>query len=332
MPQTFEELEPILRPTGVHVGVMRIDADKCTSCGLCVKNCPFRCLEMGEDNIAKMKAKYTCFSCFNCMVACPVDAISIVESYHVDGGFFDTGFPPVAMPIEPKDAKGNPSQWNEVERLILERRSVRNYADEPVSDHIIRRILEAGRFAPSGGNHQPWQFIVVTDKAVIAEMEQGVQAMLSGIHAMYNDDAQVLALARSLGDPVPPVLFDPRVQWGGCGCVARKELAVFLNAPAVIVMAGNDKLANPELHVGICGQSMNIAAQSLGVGFCWSGLGAFVENIPPIKEKLGVRPPWRIIQIAALGYPKFKQQGMVPRMKRPVTWFRAGARGPVVEE
>ena len=58
MPQTFEELKPMLGPTGIHVGVMRIDPDKCTSCGLCVKNGPYSCLEMGEDQIAKMKASY----------------------------------------------------------------------------------------------------------------------------------------------------------------------------------------------------------------------------------------------------------------------------------
>jgi nitroreductase/NAD-dependent dihydropyrimidine dehydrogenase PreA subunit len=331
MPQTFEELKPILRPTGVHFGKMRVDPDTCTSCGQCIENCVFKCWEMDENQIPKMKASHSCFSCFNCMVACPVDAVSIVDSYHVDEGFFDTGFPRVVMPVEPKDGKGNPSQWNEVERLILDRRSVRNYTDEPVPDHIIRRILEAGRFAPSGGNQQPWRFVVVTDKAFIEELEQAAQAAISGMHTMYEDDAQVMALATSLGDPVPPALFDPRIQ-GGSGCVERKELPVFLNAPAVIFMTGNDKLYGADLHVGICGQNMNLAAQSLGVGFCWGGFGAFVENLPEIKEKLGVRPPWRIIQSAMLGYPKFKQRGMVPRMKRPVTWFRAGAGGPVVEE
>jgi nitroreductase/NAD-dependent dihydropyrimidine dehydrogenase PreA subunit len=330
MAPTFEELKPMLRPTGVHFGRMEIDADKCTSCGQCLDNCPFSCLEM-DDEIPRMKQEHTCFSCFNCMVACPVEAVSIGEPYHVDEGFFDTDFPPVKMPRGPQDGAGNPAQWTEMERTIMERRSVRNFTDEPVPDPIIRRILEAGRFAPSAGNHQPWQFIVVTDKAFIDEMDQAVHAAVSGMHAMCKDDAQVFELAKSLGDPVPPTLFDPRVQ-GGMGCIARKELPAFLNAPAAIIMAGNDKMAAPELHIGICGQSMNLAAQALGVGFCWSGFGAMVENMPSIKEKLGVREPWRIIQTAALGYPRFKQQGLVPRHARPVRWFRPGSGGPVIED
>jgi nitroreductase len=234
------------------------------------------------------------------------------------------------MPLDPQDGQGNPAEWTEVERTILERRSVRNFTDEPVPDPIIRRILEAGRFAPSGGNHQPWRFIVVTDKAFLDEMEQAVHAAVSGMHDMYHDDGLAVDLVKSFGDPVPVPLFDPRVQ-GGIGCVARKELPVFLNGPAVIFMAGNDKLFGADLHVGISGQNMNLAAQALGVGFCWGGFGAFVENIPPIKEKLGVKKPWRIIQTAILGYPKFKQRGLVPRMSRPVTWFRSGAEGPVEE-
>ena len=48
--------------------------------------------------------------------------------------------------------------------------------------------------------------------------------------------------------------------------------------PAVIFMSGNDKVYGPDLHVGICGQNMNLAAQALGLGFCWSGFGAMVAD------------------------------------------------------
>ncbi len=80
----WEDVKPILRPEGVHMGIMKVDKDKCTSCGLCIQNCPFSAWEMGEDEHPKLKEKYDCFSCYNCMVVCPVDALSIQESYHVD--------------------------------------------------------------------------------------------------------------------------------------------------------------------------------------------------------------------------------------------------------
>jgi len=44
---------------------------------------------------------------------------------------------------------------------LLQRRSIRKYTDQPVAVADLRRILEAGRWAPSGLNNQPWRFLVV---------------------------------------------------------------------------------------------------------------------------------------------------------------------------
>jgi alkylation response protein AidB-like acyl-CoA dehydrogenase/nitroreductase/NAD-dependent dihydropyrimidine dehydrogenase PreA subunit len=328
---TFDDLKDMLRPTGVHMGVMKSDPDKCTSCGLCLENCPFRCWEMDEKEVPKMKERYACFSCFNCMVACPVDAISIVETYHVDEGFFDYGYHPYKMPLEPQDAEGKPAEWTEVEKTMIERRSVRNFKDDPVPEPLIRRVLEAGRFAPSAGNHQPWKFAVVTDKDLLRQFEEACHGIVNMMHSAYHNDAMIMGLVQQLGDPTPIGIFDPRVQ-GGVGCVARKDLPAYLGAPVVIFLAVNDKAAASELQAGICGQNMNLAAQSLGLGFCWSGFGSMVENVPELKAMLGFEPPWRIATTIALGYPRFKQKGVVPREFRPVTWFRPGAGGPEVEE
>jgi nitroreductase len=46
---------------------------------------------------------------------------------------------------------------------ILTRRSVRKFTNQPVSEELITEILRAAMFAPSAGNQQPWQFIVLTD-------------------------------------------------------------------------------------------------------------------------------------------------------------------------
>ena len=54
--------------------------------------------------------------------------------------------------------------------LIKTRRSVRKYKDQPISDDDLKKILEAGRWAPSGANLQPWRFIVVQDKALIKQI------------------------------------------------------------------------------------------------------------------------------------------------------------------
>ena len=53
---------------------------------------------------------------------------------------------------------------------IRTRRTVRNYRDEPVPAATVRRILEAGRLAPSALNRQPWHFVVVQDRARLREL------------------------------------------------------------------------------------------------------------------------------------------------------------------
>ena len=47
--------------------------------------------------------------------------------------------------------------------VITSRRSIRKYKTERISQATLKRILEAGRLAPSADNEQPWHFIVVTD-------------------------------------------------------------------------------------------------------------------------------------------------------------------------
>ena len=56
--------------------------------------------------------------------------------------------------------------------FIKERRSIRQYQEKEIPDNEIDMILEAGRWAPSGSNKQPWEFIVVKDKEKIREIEK----------------------------------------------------------------------------------------------------------------------------------------------------------------
>ncbi|MDX6539015.1 MAG: hypothetical protein QOI71_625 [Gaiellales bacterium] len=53
---------------------------------------------------------------------------------------------------------------------IRARRNVREFADRPLADTDLDRILEAGRRAPSSRNWQPWDFVLVTDRAQLPEL------------------------------------------------------------------------------------------------------------------------------------------------------------------
>jgi nitroreductase len=55
-------------------------------------------------------------------------------------------------------------------KVIQDRRSIREFTDEPVSDQDLDMLLEAARQAPSGENAQPWRFIIVKDEGMRKKM------------------------------------------------------------------------------------------------------------------------------------------------------------------
>ncbi len=69
-------------------------------------------------------------------------------------------------------------------KAILNRRSIRRYTDKSVSGEIIEELLEAAMSAPSAGNEQPWQFVVIDDRRLL----EAVSAIHP--HAWMAKDAQ----------------------------------------------------------------------------------------------------------------------------------------------
>jgi nitroreductase len=55
---------------------------------------------------------------------------------------------------------------------ILTRRSIRKYTKKSIPDEVIKELLEAGVSAPSAGNQQPWQFIIIDNREVLDEASQ----------------------------------------------------------------------------------------------------------------------------------------------------------------
>ena len=51
-------------------------------------------------------------------------------------------------------------------QAIYQRRSIREFTDQPVAPELILEIIKAGTWAPSGLNNQPWRFVIITDKNV----------------------------------------------------------------------------------------------------------------------------------------------------------------------
>ena len=62
----------------------------------------------------------------------------------------------------------------EAYEAILTRRSIRQYTDQIVPAETIRRLLTAAMHAPSAGNQQPWQFVVLTDRSMLNALAEAL--------------------------------------------------------------------------------------------------------------------------------------------------------------
>ena len=83
----------------------------------------------------------------------------------------------------------------DVMEAILKRRSIRAFTDEPVPDEAVERLMEAARWAPSGGNRQFWRFIEVRDPRRL-DMIKMFSAGLKG------DPTLIIAICSKITEPL----------------------------------------------------------------------------------------------------------------------------------
>jgi len=82
---------------------------------------------------------------------------------------------------------------------ITGRKSIRRFKQTPVPDEDIKKVLDAGRLAPSANNTQPWTFIVIKDRALLKKMAEAVREMIDRMvpYAESEKQAQRLAAYKS---------------------------------------------------------------------------------------------------------------------------------------
>ena len=128
---------------------------------------------------------------------------------------------------------------NEVLKAIAQRYSCRDFADNaPLDSAQIEAIVKAALAAPSGLNRQPWHIMVITDKALIEEM----------------DAEGMRILAES---PEHKETYERMMSRGG---------KLLYNAPCMFLIASEALWAYATMDCGILCQNITLAAQSLGLG------------------------------------------------------------------
>ena len=78
---------------------------------------------------------------------------------------------------------------------IQGRKSIRRFKQAPVPDEDLNKILDAGRWAPSANNTQPWSFIVIKDRAMLKAMATAVREMIDRMIPFAESEKQAQRLA-----------------------------------------------------------------------------------------------------------------------------------------
>jgi nitroreductase len=117
---------------------------------------------------------------------------------------------------------------------ITARRNVRSFDDRPLAPDDLERILEAGRRAPSSRNWQPWDFVVVEDRAQLAELATVWQG---GGHVAGS--AATIAL-------VLPVLEETRRQQVAAYDLGQATMAMMIAAADLGVGSGHSAVGDQD--------------------------------------------------------------------------------------
>jgi nitroreductase len=131
----------------------------------------------------------------------------------------------------------------ETEDVILKRRSVRIFQKKQVPEFLIKRMLEAGRFAPSAGNCMPWKFVVVREPEILDGITQTVMEACKKFKGLidYRYNGSILRriiasiIIRSKPNDLHPVPF------GAISLIADGKLGLFHNAPTVILIFADER-------------------------------------------------------------------------------------------
>jgi nitroreductase len=164
---------------------------------------------------------------------------------------------------------------------IKKRRSITNFLVKQVSKADIQTILEAGRWAPSRFNAQPWKFIIIRDESV-----------------------------KSFASEIIPTVFKAAIK------TAPIFIAVCVN-PEISPNHYIEEGAIATQNMALAAYSINLGSSWIGI-FSLSNEKNSTER--KLKELLKIPKEWRLISILPIGYPKFIGKKSRKELDEIVNW------------
>ena len=254
-----------------------VDTDKCKKDGICSRVCVFRMIRKPDDErypeIIPDMAEH-CIACGHCVAACPTgalnhDLVPLAECDDVGDG-----------PMPESDA---------LEILLKSRRSVRNYEQRRVPREMFDRLMEAARYAPSGGNLQDYRFLVCDDPDKLKHMTgMVVQNLRNTVESGQAGDRE----------------------WRLKQLISNWEEGndmILYRAPAIIVAHSNTRVNPSQVNCILAMSYVEIMAYALGLGTCYCGyFNTAVNGQPPLRKVLGLPEGHSAAATLLIGYPKLK--------------------------
>ena len=193
-------------------------------------------------------------------------------------------------------------EYNELLELVKSRRSIKRFKPDPIPDEDIDNIIETARWAPSGFNMQPWEFVVVRDKELrdnIVQICRTAMEQSRGMEAtreswQFRPTQRPAGLPRSVANDfsIAPVFII-------CFGDTRTNLGLPMSRrydPYTLEVTFVSGLASAFLY-------MHLAATTLGLASQWVSAVSNPYGHCMVKNLLGVPPDMIAYDMMVVGYP-----------------------------
>jgi nitroreductase len=182
-------------------------------------------------------------------------------------------------------------------KVIQDRRSIREYTDEPVSEEDLKMILEAARQAPSGENAQPWRFIIVKDF--------NTRQRLGAIAAGGSGRRFTAEFVTKKMQERFATLEDEAKRKAAFEKLTSGNVSAFLaSAPVSIVVCGKKDVWDMPYDTSAAMENILLMVTGLGLGACWVIAPCIdIRDEERLKKLLDVPEGFKVVSILSVGHP-----------------------------
>jgi nitroreductase len=181
-------------------------------------------------------------------------------------------------------------------KVIQDRRSIREFTPEDVTDQELDTILEAGRQAPSGENAQPWRFIIVRDEKMRRKM-----GAIAGGGSGRRFTAEFVT--KKMQERFSSLQDEEKKKAAFEKLTSGQVSAFMADAPVNIVVCGKKDVWDMPYDTSAAIENMLLMVTALGLGACWVIAPCIdIRDEERIKGLLGIPDGFKAVSILSVGH------------------------------